>query len=172
MDEFTLAKRAIKRDEQAFLEIIHLYKETLYRMAFAFLKNEHDSIEALQEVTVRAYKKIHTVKQPQYIKTWLIRIMMNYCQDQLRKKKRFTSSEKLQELGVDSNFTFLEIEEALAKLPEIEQRLIHLMYFQDIKIKEIALIESIPEGTVKSRLHKTLRTLRNFLSEKGDVDHV
>lgn len=172
MSEFKLEKSAIKRDEQAFLEIIHLYKEMLYRTAFAFLKNEHDAIEAVQEVTVRAYKKIHTVRQPAYLKTWFIRIMMNYCQDQLRKNKRYTSSEGMQELGRNANFTFLEIEEALAVLPEKEQRLIHLMYFQDIKIKDIAVIENIPEGTVKSRLHKTLRTLRKFLSEKGDSNHV
>jgi RNA polymerase sigma factor (sigma-70 family) len=172
VNEIDLAKRAIKRDEEAFLEIIHLNKETLYRTAFAFLKNEHDAIEAVQEVTVRAYKKIHTVREPKYLKTWLVRIMMNYCQDQIRTRKRFTSTETLHELGTNPNFTYLEIEEAVASLTDAEQRLIHLMYFQDIKIKEIAVIEKIPEGTVKSRLHKTLRSLRNFLSEKGGVDHV
>lgn len=172
MNEVDLAKRAIKRDEQAFLEIIHLYKESLYRTAFAFLKNGHESVEAIQEVTVRAYKKIHTVKEPRYVKTWLIRIMMNYCQDQLRKKKQTVQSDKLYDFGSEMDYTYLEIEEAIATLPEVEQRLIHLMYFQDIKIKDIAVIESIPVGTVKSRLHKTLRTLRSFLSDKGDVDHV
>lgn len=172
MSDIELAKRAIKREEQAFLSVIHLHKETLYRTAFAFLKNEHDAIEAVQEVTVRAYKKIHTVKEPNYLKTWLVRIMMNYCQDQLRLKKRYTSSEQLQEMGTSENYIQLEIEEALATLPAQEQRLIHLMYFQDTKIKDIAIVENIPEGTVKSRLHKTLRTLRSFLSEKGDADHV
>lgn len=97
---------------------------------------------------------------------------MNYCQDQLRKKKQNVQSDKLDEFGSEMDYTYLEIEEAIATLSEVEQRLIHLMYFQDIKIKDIAVIESIPEGTVKSRLHKTLRTLRSFLSEKGDVDHV
>ena len=172
MGDIELAKRAIKRDEQAFLNVIHLHKETLYRTAFAFLKNEYDAIEAVQEVTVRAYKKIHTVKEPNYLKTWLVRIMMNYCQDQLRLKKRYISSEQLHEIGTSENYTFLEIEEALAALPDKEQRLIHLMYFQNTKIKDIAIVENIPEGTVKSRLHKTLRTLRSFLSEKGDADHV
>ena len=172
MNDIELAKQAIKRDEQAFLSIIHQHKETLYRTAFAFLKNEHDAIEAVQEVTVRAYKKIHTVKEPNYLKTWLVRVMMNYCQDQLRLKKRYTSSEQLREIGTSENYAFLEIEEALAALPDNEQRLIHLMYFQDTKIKDIAIVENIPEGTVKSRLHKTLRTLRSFLSEKGDADHV
>ena len=170
--ELELAKRAIKREEQAFLEVIHHNKETLYRTAYAFLKNEHDAIEAVQEVTVRAYKKIHTVKEPNYLTTWLVRITMNYCQDQLRKKKRYTSSEALHELGMDPDFTHLELEEALATLPESEQRLIHMMYFQNTKIKDIAVIENIPEGTVKSRLHKTLRTLRSFLSEKGVENHV
>ena len=118
VSEFELAKRAIKREEQAFLEVIHHNKETLYRTAYAFLKNEHDSIEAVQEVTVRAYKKIHTVREPNYLTTWLVRITMNYCQDQLRKKKRYTSSEELHELGMDSDFTHLELEEALATLPE------------------------------------------------------
>ena len=170
--ELELAKRAIKREEDAFIEIIHLYKEALYRTSFAFLKNEHDAIEAVQEVTVRAYQKIHTLKEPSYIKTWLIRIMMNYCHDQLRKKKRYTSDATLVEIGSHTDFTAIEMEEALAKLPITEQRLIHMMYFQDVKIKEIAVIENIPEGTVKSRLHKTLRTLRNFLSERGGMDHV
>ena len=172
MDEFELGKRAIKRDEQAFLEIILLYKNILYRTAYAFLKNEHDAIEAVQEITVRAYQKIHTVKDPTYLKTWLIRVMVNYCQDQLRLKKRYTSDEKVAEMHSHSNLATIEIEEALEKLTPAEQKLIHMMYFQDVKIKEIAVIERIPEGTVKSRLHKTLRTLRNFLSEKGDIDHV
>ena len=172
MNDIELEKRAIKRDEQAFLSIIHLHKETLYRTAFAFLKNEHDAIEAVQEVTVRAYKKIHTVKEPNYLKTWLVRIMMNYCQDQLRLKKRYISVESLHEMGTSEDYIHLEIEEALATLTEQEQRLIHLMYFQDTKIKDIAVVENIPEGTVKSRLYKTLRTLRSFLSEKGDADHV
>lgn len=97
---------------------------------------------------------------------------MNYCQDQITKRKRYTSSEGLHEVGTEAVFTSIEIEEALAILPDKEQRLIHMMYFQAIKIKDIAVIENIPEGTVKSRLHKALQTLRSFLSEKGDVDHV
>ncbi len=172
MDELDLIKRAIKHDEQAFLELILLYKNTLYRTAYAFLKNEHDAIEAVQEITVRAYQKIHTVKEPTYLKTWLIRVMVNYCQDQLQLKKRYTSNEMVAEMQSHSNFAAIEMEEALGKLTLAEQKLIHMMYFQDVKIKDIAVIERIPEGTVKSRLHKTLQTLRNLLSENGGIDHV
>lgn len=172
MDEIDLAKKAIKRETESFLELMNLYKESLYRTAFSFLKNEQDALEALQEVTVRAYKKIHTVKEPQYMKTWIIRIMINYCQDQLKYKKRFVDGQELYETRVELDFTHLEIEEALATLPDTAQRLIHLKYFQDVKNKEIAAIEKIPEGTVKSRLHHTLKALRKFLTEKGGADHV
>ncbi|TQR20769.1 sigma-70 family RNA polymerase sigma factor [Psychrobacillus vulpis] len=172
MEEIETACSAIKGDEQAFLQLIKMHKEALYRTAFAFLKNEHDAVEAMQEVTFRAYQKIHTVKDPKYMKTWLIRIMMNYCQDQLKKRKRFISNEVLQEIGFHSNDTTLEIEEAIASLTNSEQKLIFLKYFQETKIKDIAELEKIPEGTVKSRLHKALKSLRNFLTEKGDADHV
>ncbi|MFJ5769440.1 sigma-70 family RNA polymerase sigma factor [Psychrobacillus sp. NPDC093180] len=172
MEEVELASKAIKRDEQAFLQLIQLHKYALYRTALAFLKNEHEAIEAIQEVTFRAYQKIHTVKEPAYMKTWLIRIMINYCQDQLKKKKRFTSGEMLGEIGNHSDNLKLEIEEAIASLSKADQQLIYLKYYQDTKIKEIAALEKIPEGTVKSRLHKALKSLRKFLAEKGDVDHV
>lgn len=169
--ESEIAKKAIKGDDQAFLKLMQLYKDTLYRTAFAFLKNEHDALEAMQEVTFRAYQKIHTVKEPSYVKTWLVRIMMNYCQDQLKKRKRYSSSEVLQKIGFE-DATHLEMNEAIESLSSVEQQLIFLKYFQNTKIKEIAELEKIPEGTVKSRLHKALKSLKCFLSEKGDADHV
>lgn len=172
MEEVEIAKKAIKGDDQAFLQIMQLYKDTLYRTAFAFLKNEHDALEAIQEVTFRAYQKIHTVKEPSYMKTWLVRIMMNYCQDQLKRRKRYSSSEILQEIGFSEDTTHIEMNEAIASLSSVEQQLIFLKYFQNTKIKEIAELEKIPEGTVKSRLHKALKSLKDFLSEKGDADHV
>ena len=170
MEEFENVKRAIAGDEESFLLVMQIYKEALYRTAFAFLKNEHDALEAIQEVTYRAYKKIHTVKEPTYMKTWLTRIMMNYCQDQLKKKKRFLNTEPVNENPEKSDTVQLELQEALNKLSEQEQQLIYMKYFQDAKIKDIDLMENIPEGTVKSRLHKIMKTLRQHLTEEGEKD--
>lgn len=168
MEPLELAQQAIKGDDPAFLAIMQLYKNDLYRTAFAFLKNEHDAVEAVQEVTVRAYEKIHTLKEPAYIKTWLIRIMMNFCQDQIAKNKRFTSNDKLREIAVMDDTRFLELNEAMASLSKKDQQLITLKYLQNTKIKEIAVLENIPEGTVKSRLHKALQSLRTFWSKGGE----
>lgn len=172
VDEVELARKAVKGDTQAFIALMNIHKEALYRTAYAFLKNEQDALEALQEVTARAYQKIHTLREPRYMKTWLTKIMMNYCQDQLKIRRRFISTDQLKEIQSDVDYTYLEIEEAIETLSDIGQRMVYMKYFQDIKNKEIAAIEKIPVGTVKSRIHGYLKMLRKFLSEKGGSEDV
>lgn len=173
LNEIILVKKAIKGDNEAFLALMHSYEEALYRTAFSYLKNEGDSLEAIQEVTYRAYRSIKTVKEPTYFKTWLIRIMMNYCQDVIKKSKREVLEERILSIqGITEDFTFLEVEEALLNLSDYERELLHLKYFEDIKIKEIAVMWNTPEGTIKTRLHKALRSLRAKFEEKGEVKRV
>ena len=171
MEELEISKKAIKGDDDAFLEVMQLYKESLLRAALAFLKDEDAAIEALQEVTYRAYKKIHTIKEPAYLKTWLTRIMINYCQDQVKRSNRVISDNQVYDISVYQDQSLIELKEAL-ELSNEDQQLIYLKYFQNTKIKEIAAMEKIPEGTVKSRLHKVLKTLRLYFKEKGESDHV
>ncbi|WP_233191961.1 RNA polymerase sigma factor [Sporosarcina sp. P34] len=170
--EKELHVRAIAGDDEAFLAVMQLHKQSLLRTALAFLRNEDDAIEALQEVTYRAYKKVRTVKEPSYLKTWLIRIMINYCQDQLKLRKRYTVDDSGLETVSAEDISYIELRDALATLSDEEQRLIYLKYFQDSKIKDIAQSENIPESTVKSRLYKTMRTLRSYFEDKGGSDHV
>ena len=134
--ELHIVKKAIEGDEQAFLYVMQVNKEALYRTALAFLKNEHDAIEAVQEVTFRAYKKIKTLKDSAYVKTWLIRIMMNYCQDELKKKKRFISQEGLQQDIAIYDSSLLIVEEALSTLSAEQQQLVHMKYFLDLKNRD------------------------------------
>ncbi|MEK4484420.1 sigma-70 family RNA polymerase sigma factor [Psychrobacillus sp. FSL H8-0484] len=173
MSEKKLVEKAIKGNEDAFLELIHSYQEALYRTAISYLKNEGDALEAVQEVTYRAYRSLKTVKEPTYFKTWLIRIMMNYCQDVLKKSKREVPEDRILGMqGVSEDFTFLELEEALSNLSDYERELLHLKYFEDVKIKDIAVMWNTPEGTIKTRLHKALRALRHNFEEKGEIKRV
>lgn len=165
---FDLAKRAIQGDEEAFLQLMKEHKDSLYRTAWSHFKNEHEAIEAVQEVTVRAYRNIHTVREPQYMKTWLIRIMLNYCNDTLKKAKRFVITEQVELQTMDNNDELLVLEEAMERLNDSSRRIVHLKYFQNATHKEIAYIERIPEGTVKSRLHYALKTMRSFFKERGE----
>lgn len=172
MVDIEISEKAIGGDDDAFLALMQIHKETLLRTAMAFLRSEHDALEALQEVTYRAYKKIHTVREPAYIKTWLVRIMMNYCQDQLKRGKRLVLTGEVADSTGKEDVSQIELAEVLATLTPDEQQLIYLKYFQEVKIKEIAELSNIPEGTVKSRLHKILRSLRSHFGDKGGMDHV
>lgn len=166
--EEQLVKRAVDGDEKAFLKLMKMYKLDLYKTALSYLKNEDEALEAVQEVTYRAYKSVNMIREPSHFKTWLIRIIINYCNDQLRKKKREVFDEGLiQSQGVSPNYVELEIEEALANLDHRSREIITLKYFHGLKIKEIADVWECPEGTIKTWLHKALYSLRKRLSEKG-----
>lgn len=162
-----LVKRAISGDDQAFVNIMQLYKVDLYKTAFAYLKNSDDALEAIQEVTYRAYKGIRQVREESYVKTWLIRIMINYCNDQLKKKKREVLGEDLlQKHGIPEEHSGLEIKDIIESLDDRSREILTLKYFHDLKIKEIAASMQCPEGTVKTWLNKALKALKGKLEEK------
>lgn len=173
LTEIELTRKAIRGDDEAFLQLMFIHKEALYRTALAYLKNDQEALEAMQEVTVRAYENIKSIRNPQYVKTWLIRIMMNHCHDLLRNKERFVFNEEIVlKNGVSDDFTYLEVEEALSQLSEEDRDLVHLKYLHDLKIKDIATMTSTPEGTVKTRLYKAVKSLRAFFEEKGEIRRV
>ena len=108
---------------------------------------------------------MHRVKSPNYFKTWLVRIVINTCLQQKKKQARdamlYTSD--YSQNGKSEDEQLFEMNDYLSKLSTEQQQLIHLKYFRDLKNNEIATVQNIPEGTVKSRLHKTLLKLRTMM---------
>jgi RNA polymerase sigma factor (sigma-70 family) len=88
-----LVSSAQQGDDDAFYKLMQTHKEKLYRVAYAFFRNETDALEALQEVTCRAYLKLPKLKQPAYVSTWLTRIMIHVCVDEQKRKKRSLASD-------------------------------------------------------------------------------
>jgi RNA polymerase sigma factor (sigma-70 family) len=163
--EKMLEIRAVKGDEQAILQLLEQDEEILYRTAFAYVQNEQDALDAMQELTYKTFKKIHTVKEPAYVRTWLMRVLINCCLDICKKRqKKIVEPESF----VTHDTLNLEIQQILSTLSLSEQQLIYMKYFQEMKNKEIAQIHQIPEGTVKSKLHTILRKLRKQAGERGD----
>jgi RNA polymerase sigma-70 factor (TIGR02954 family) len=171
--ENVLVDKARKGDEHALYSLILAHKEQLYKIAYSYLKNEQDSLEAIQEVTFRAFKSIRKLKESSYFSTWLIRIMMNYCNDELRKRKRtIPSGDVAHDVPFVENQHRFELEEAIDALDATSKQVLTLKYFQDFKIKEIADILECPEGTVKTWLNKALKKLRYQLDGKGGMKRV
>lgn len=168
-----LFKKARKRDSKAFSEIMTSYQDQLYKTAWRYLREEQDALDAVQEVSYRAFKNIHKVKQPEYVKTWLIRIMINYCLDEIRRKKRTVPVadvyEDLKEEDQDAT-TKLDIENHLQKLNGNYQLIIVLKYYHQYTLTEIAESLDMPLGTVKTRLNRALERLREQMAEGSESD--
>ncbi len=168
MDNDTFNK-VRKRDEQAFLEMMQQHKQAVYYTALTYFKNREQAIEAVQEVTFRAYKSIHKVKNASALKAWLTRITINYCLDELKKRKRFVSGNSpLDYVPVsDDPSTSLFVTEAILTLHPKYQTIIILMYQQDLTLTEIAASLNMPIGTVKTYLNRALKELRVYVEKGG-----
>ncbi len=158
-----------KRDEKAFIEMMQEYKQVIYYTALTYFKNSEQAIEAVQEVTFRAYKNIHKVKKESALKAWLTRITINYCLDEIKKHKRFSNNDSQLDYiqVVEDPSTSLFVSEALQTLQPNFQTIIILKYQQDLTLAEIAASLKMPIGTVKTHLNRALKILREFVKEGG-----
>lgn len=173
VQEEKLFKKARKRDAAAFAELMASYQALLYKTAWRYLRDEQDALDALQEVSYRAFKNIHKVKQPEYVKTWLVRIMINYCLDEIKRKQRSVPVETFYEESPQEDpdtAQKLDIEQHIQDLDEKYQLIIVLKYYHQYTLKEIAESLEMPIGTVKTRLNRALELLRIDMGKGGELD--
>ncbi|MCF6408928.1 sigma-70 family RNA polymerase sigma factor [Pseudalkalibacillus salsuginis] len=169
-----LVKKAKKGDEDAFMEIIYTHKKLLYHIAFRYFQNEHDALEAIQETTYRAYRSIRKLKDPSSAKSWLLKILTNYCLNEIRKKKRTITNgwflEKEEITGeLDLNVS-IDLKNRIFDLKRNLQKVILLKYYQGFTTKEIAQILDKPESTIKTWVYKGLKQLRQQMEKEGAAD--
>ncbi|REJ09135.1 sigma-70 family RNA polymerase sigma factor [Halobacillus trueperi] len=165
--EVSIIEKAINGDDESFLIMMKNYKTDIYKTALAFLKNEEDAREALQEVTARAYQKRHQLRKPLYVKTWLVRITIHYCQDLLTHKKRIHTREYVDPVQERRDETErIALEEAISSLQPKEQELVYLKYFHGITFRELSKIMNVKENTLKTRLYTALAKLKQELGEE------
>ena len=89
----SLVKRAQRGDNQAFVELIEENKQAMYKVAVAILKNDFDAADAIQESILTCYEKLRELKKAQFFKTWLLRILINNCNQMLREQKKVVEIE-------------------------------------------------------------------------------
>lgn len=167
-----LVRRARKGDREAFGELLKMHKEYFYRTAFLYMKKEDLALEAFQEAIVQALMGIRNLKEPEYFKTWMTRIIYNCSMELYRKSSRTVSMEEEQvpELTAPVREDVqreekMDLHQAIRKLEEPYQSVIVDKYFQGKKISEIAQERGKAEGTVKSELSRAKKQLRVILEE-------
>jgi RNA polymerase sigma-70 factor (ECF subfamily) len=175
-------KQVIKGDQDAFGDIVEIYKNSVYQLCFRMLGNRHEAEDMAQEAFIRAYVNIHTFNQDLKFSTWLFRIATNLCIDRIRKKKpdyyldaevagtegltmysQIPDKTPLPENEVESLELHETIQKEILKLPEKYRSAIVLKYIEELSLNEISEILDLPLGTVKTRIHRGREALRQQL---------
>ncbi len=157
-------------DKEAYIRLTEEYREIMYRIAYGYLGNESEALDAVDEAIYLGYAKRKTVKEPDFAKTWLTRILINECYKMLKKSKHLSFYEIPPEIIDEREEPIsLNTKLALQSLPEDLRQVIILRYFADMTISETAAFLTIPEGTVSSRARKALSILRiELMDERGE----
>ncbi len=156
------------RETQQVEELILSSYEAMYRLAYSYVGNEDDAMDIVQESAYKAIKNAPSVTSPQYLKTWLWRIVINTSIDCLRKKQTEAPCYEMEEPAVWDRYTDFDTRKALNVLDERERTVIVLRFFEDKKITEIAKILGLNTNTIKSILYRSLYKLKIELTE-GDL---
>lgn len=175
-------KQVLKGDQNAFGEIVEMYKDKVFQISYRMLGNRHEAEDIAQEAFLRAYVNIQSYNKEFKFSTWLYRITTNLCIDRIRKKKpdyyldaevagtdgltmysQIPSKLRLPEDDVESLELQDTIQKEIMKLPEKYRSVIVLKYIEELSLKEISEILDMPLGTVKTRIHRGREALRKRL---------
>lgn len=154
-------------DQQEYIRQAENLKARLYRTALLYLGSESAALDAVDEAVYKGFLSCKKLKQPEFFTTWLTRVLINVCNDELRRRRRVTAMDELPETAAEQ-FDALPLREAVERLPRDLRSVIVLRYFSGCTLAEAAEILSLPPGTVSSRQRKALALLRLELSEEDE----
>ncbi|MDV4149274.1 RNA polymerase sigma factor [Clostridium sp. AL.422] len=164
-----MIKKAQKGDKEAFIKLINEYTLDMYKVAKSKLNSEEDIGDAIQETILSAYKNICILKEVRYFKTWIIKILINKCNDIINKNKKIVYVEEyyddsnnslaVDNITIEENIIFLE---TLSILNEEYRIVVILYYVEGFNTREISKILKEKEGTIKSRLSRARKQLKEY----------
>lgn len=166
-----LIEKARNGDSIAYTEIVRIFEKDLYRIAFTRLKNDDDIFDAIQNTLMNVYKNIKKLKNVQYFKTWMIKILLNECNKIYRNNmKNNLIVEKASEINIeyienDYSGIFKEFNDLILKLSSEEQLIFTLYYKDNYSCEEISKITKKNKNTIKSKLDRGREKIKEALKE-------
>jgi RNA polymerase sigma-70 factor (ECF subfamily) len=177
-----LVNRARDGNRAAFAQLVDRFHSDVFRMVYYRIRSRSDAEDIAQDVLLKAFQKIATVKEPARFRGWLFSIALNRIRD-FQRKKRFRSLFKAEEENIESRpavetesdepealeYVFKEdfwrqIRRMLDKLSKMEREVFLLRFFDHLNLNEIAGVMKKNESTIKTHLY---RALAKFRKEPG-----
>jgi RNA polymerase sigma-70 factor (ECF subfamily) len=186
--ERMLIRRLRDRDERAFRELVQEHRDRVYSLTYRMLGNRAEAEDVAQEVFIAVFKTVDQFREESKLSTWIYRVTVNHCKNRIKYLARRhqrdhseldDSNEPAGDGGgeapqstprrPDRQVEGAEIDklmqEAIAELEEEHRVLVVLRDLEDLSIEEIAEITGLPDGTIKSRLHRARLALRKKIQK-------
>ncbi len=168
----------------AFEELVARHRDKIYARAYGMMRNEDDAVDLSQEAWVKGWQRLRQFQGESSFATWMTRIIINLCLDQLRRQKRLRA-ESIEEMdeessGVEHQMPAItvnpterleraelrqRIDQALGQLSDAHRTALMLHEFEDMEYKEIAKAMGCSIGTVMSRLFYARRKMAALLAD-------
>jgi RNA polymerase sigma-70 factor (ECF subfamily) len=183
-DDATLVRAAQDDDMAAFEELVARHRDKIYARAYSMMRNEEEAIDLSQEAWIKGWQRLKQFQGESSFSTWITRVVINLCLDQLRKQKRHRA-ESIEEMDEDAGGVERQmpavtvnpteqlergelrqrIDRALDQLSYEHRTVLVLHEFEEMEYKEIAKAMECSIGTVMSRLFYARRKLAVLLAD-------
>lgn len=180
MEDAELVRLCQDGDMAAFEQLFHKYQERVYSTALRMMNNQDDAMDLTQDIFLKAYQNIGKFRFTSAFSTWLYRLAVNLCIDELRKRKKIGNPVPLEEAlsesdgntpedNVISSDTERQVWEAINSLKEKDRAIIVLRDIEGLSYKEIAEVFKCSLGRVKSRIHEARQKLKMILEKETEL---
>jgi len=175
-DEVSLLRASLQGDTAAWGEIIGRYKDAVFGLCLGFMRNRADAEDLSHDAFIRAYVNLRKYNLERKFSTWLFTIAANLCRNKLRYRRNHPTGEMPFHLqgGTDPAKVIQKedqhalVQQAITKLPYSYRAPLVLRFYNDLSYREISEVLSIPEGTIKTRIHRGKIMLKALIEKERD----
>lgn len=161
---------------KAFELVVRQYSEQLYWQVRRIVLTHEDANDVMQNVMLKAWTNLNTFRKDSKLSTWLYRIAVNESLDFIRRQKNSSTVSADDASGIantlladdyfDGDETEAQLQEAIAKLPDVQRTVFNLRYYEEMKYSEISEILNTTEGALKASYHIAVKKIAEFFHER------
>ncbi len=156
----------MKMTETVFLEVFEKFKNTVYAVVFNYVRNVEDAADLEQEVFLKLLSHDVEFESEEHMKAWLIRVSINLCKNHIRSRSYLSDGPLPEDLPATAKEEQGELLQWVLRLPEKYRIPLHLFYYEEYSIRQIAEVTDLPEATVKIRLKRGREKLGKSLRKE------
>lgn len=171
-----LVQRAREGDEDAFAQLVDMDGDRCYAIAYRILRDVDRAKDAVQQAFLLAWRELPRLRDPERHQVWLYRLLVNACYEEARRHRRWTTRVRVLPMegpaAPDSMVSVEdrdELERAFQKLSPEHRAVFVMHHHAGLPLATISEVVGVPIGTVKSRLHHSIKNLRAVLTGEAEV---